>query len=299
MATVRLSPASERASSRHTARRAVADAGGVLVEGVQGQTVGADEEAGRCQRHREARRGGRSDGDSRRHRGRDAVGAGVLPVPEHAATSAPSTTKAGMNDLSIETPFTNTAYECDCANLCNSERNCAIDLGLRPWSEFTEALRVAVRCAHASGHWTASARGGRRLVNRTGARHRGWSSISVRDPVPQCCAARRRNRIRSSLVSMPMRARWRMRHVRAGRPTRKGGRDNVIFVAAAAEELPAQLRGMADESTVILPWGSLLLAVLEPGKAAFEGIAATLRPGGELQCSSLPSHVTRSMTALS
>ena len=69
-----------------------------------------------------------------------AVGAGVLPVPEHAATSAPSTTKAGMNDLSIETPFTYTAYRCDCANLCNGERKCAIDLGLRPWSEFRGGL---------------------------------------------------------------------------------------------------------------------------------------------------------------
>jgi hypothetical protein len=69
---------------------------------------------------------------------------------------------------------------------------------------------------------------------------------------------------------------------RAERPTRKGGRDNVIFVVAAAEELPAQLTGISDESTVILPWGSLLSAVLEPGKAAFEGIAATLRLSGEL-----------------
>ena len=79
-----------------------------------------------------------------------------------------------------------------------------------------------------------------------------------------------------------MRARWRMRHGAPRAPAHKGGRDNVIFLAAAAEELPAQLGGMADESTVILPWGSLLSAVLEPGEAAFGGIAATLRPGGEL-----------------
>ena len=62
---------------------------------------------------------------------------------------------------------------------------------------------------------------------------------------------------------------------RVGRPARKGGRDNVIFVVAAAEELPAQLRGIADDATVILPWGSLLSAVLQPGSAVFEGIAAT------------------------
>jgi len=69
---------------------------------------------------------------------------------------------------------------------------------------------------------------------------------------------------------------------RAARPPRKGGRDNVVFLVAAAEELPGPLGAVADAATVILPWGSLLLAVLNPESCEFAGIMATLKPGGEL-----------------
>jgi 16S rRNA (adenine(1408)-N(1))-methyltransferase len=67
---------------------------------------------------------------------------------------------------------------------------------------------------------------------------------------------------------------------RAARPARRGGHANVVFVAAAAESLPGALRGIADEVTVILPWGSLLEAVLTPGSAAFAGLAAVLKHDG-------------------
>jgi hypothetical protein len=69
---------------------------------------------------------------------------------------------------------------------------------------------------------------------------------------------------------------------RAARPTRKGGRENVVFLAAAAEELPGHLWALADEATVILPWRSLFAAVLEPEGATFAGISGTVKPGGEL-----------------
>lgn len=69
---------------------------------------------------------------------------------------------------------------------------------------------------------------------------------------------------------------------RAARPARKGGRENVIFLAVAAEALPSELCDMSDEASVILPWGSLLSAVLQPASTAFAGLVATLKHGGEL-----------------
>jgi 16S rRNA (adenine(1408)-N(1))-methyltransferase len=41
----------------------------------------------------------------------------------------------------------------------------------------------------------------------------------------------------------------------------KGGLPNALFVQAAAESLPAELDGAADEVHVHFPWGSLLRAV--------------------------------------
>jgi Putative methyltransferase len=69
---------------------------------------------------------------------------------------------------------------------------------------------------------------------------------------------------------------------RAARPARRGGLLNVAFFAAAAESLPGELRSVADEATVILPWGSLLRATLEPECAVFAGIAGVVKQGGEL-----------------
>ena len=69
---------------------------------------------------------------------------------------------------------------------------------------------------------------------------------------------------------------------RAARPTRRGGHDNILFLVTAAEALPGLMCGIADEVTVILPWGSLLSAVLEPGSATLAGIAHVLKNNGEL-----------------
>ena len=70
---------------------------------------------------------------------------------------------------------------------------------------------------------------------------------------------------------------------RAARPTRRGGHDNVMFLVAAAEALPGDLCAIADEVTVILPWGSLLSAVLNPGSATLAGIAQILKDSGEIR----------------
>lgn len=69
---------------------------------------------------------------------------------------------------------------------------------------------------------------------------------------------------------------------RAARPTRKGGRENVMFVVSAAEDLPDSLAGIADEASVILPWGSLLAAALNPESDTFARVRAVGNEYGEL-----------------
>jgi 16S rRNA (adenine(1408)-N(1))-methyltransferase len=70
---------------------------------------------------------------------------------------------------------------------------------------------------------------------------------------------------------------------RAARPARRGGLANVVFVAAAAEALPGILAACADEATVVLPWGSLLSAVLDPAGDSFARVVACVRRGGLLR----------------
>ena len=70
--------------------------------------------------------------------------------------------------------------------------------------------------------------------------------------------------------------------LRAARPGPKGGLPNAIFLVAAAEQLPADLAGVADEVQVLFPWGSLLRAALALPEAAgaSAGLAGLARPGG-------------------
>jgi 16S rRNA (adenine(1408)-N(1))-methyltransferase len=69
---------------------------------------------------------------------------------------------------------------------------------------------------------------------------------------------------------------------KAGRKPARGGVANAIFVHATAEALPAELAGLAARVTILLPWGSLLRAVLEPDVAILAGIRALCRPGASL-----------------
>jgi 16S rRNA (adenine(1408)-N(1))-methyltransferase len=66
---------------------------------------------------------------------------------------------------------------------------------------------------------------------------------------------------------------------RAARPAPRGGLPNALFVVAAAERLPAELLGIADELTINFPWGSLLRGVLALDEAVASGIASLLRRG--------------------
>ena len=65
---------------------------------------------------------------------------------------------------------------------------------------------------------------------------------------------------------------------RAARAATRGGLPNALFVVAAAERLPSELRAVADELTILFPWGSLLHGALAMHDAAAAGIASLLRP---------------------
>lgn len=69
---------------------------------------------------------------------------------------------------------------------------------------------------------------------------------------------------------------------RAARKPTRGGLSNVLFVHAAAEELPGPLAGTADLLTVNYPWGSLLAAVVEPDPERLARLLAVTRPGAAI-----------------
>ena len=76
---------------------------------------------------------------------------------------------------------------------------------------------------------------------------------------------------------------------RAARAPAKGGVANAVFAVAAAEAPPAELYGIADVITVVLPWGSLLRGVLGRDEAVMAGIADLLRPCGRVEVLVAPS----------
>jgi 16S rRNA (adenine(1408)-N(1))-methyltransferase len=69
----------------------------------------------------------------------------------------------------------------------------------------------------------------------------------------------------------------------SSRRAARSGIENVLFVAAAAEGLPAELTALAGRVTVTMPWGSLLAGCLGGNDAVAAGIASLLAPGGALE----------------
>ena len=64
---------------------------------------------------------------------------------------------------------------------------------------------------------------------------------------------------------------------RAARSQAKGGQPNLLFVWAAAENLPDSLTNIA-EVRVLMPWGSLLRGILEPDPKLLTDLAIRCRP---------------------
>jgi 16S rRNA (adenine(1408)-N(1))-methyltransferase len=72
---------------------------------------------------------------------------------------------------------------------------------------------------------------------------------------------------------------------RAARAGHKGGLPNALFVVAAAERPPDELRAIAAEVTILFPWGSLLRGALalDDAAEAVGGIASLVAPGGTVR----------------
>ena len=66
----------------------------------------------------------------------------------------------------------------------------------------------------------------------------------------------------------------------ASRRASSRGPENALFVVAAAEQVPHELREVADELTILFPWGSLLRGALALDDASAAGTASLLAPGG-------------------
>lgn len=70
---------------------------------------------------------------------------------------------------------------------------------------------------------------------------------------------------------------------KASRKPAKGGLPNVVYVAASAEAPPAELLGVADEVSVILPWGRLMVGLIRPDADVLAGLAAVAKPGAAMR----------------
>jgi 16S rRNA (adenine(1408)-N(1))-methyltransferase len=70
---------------------------------------------------------------------------------------------------------------------------------------------------------------------------------------------------------------------RASRKPARGGVENVIYVVAAVEQLPAELAGIADLVRVNFPWGGLLRGLLKPDAAFVSALASLAKPGGSFE----------------
>ena len=58
----------------------------------------------------------------------------------------------------------------------------------------------------------------------------------------------------------------------------RAGLTNLVYVRASIEDLPAELAGVADQVTAILPWGSLLAAFARPAAPLLRNVRASSPP---------------------
>jgi 16S rRNA (adenine(1408)-N(1))-methyltransferase len=77
----------------------------------------------------------------------------------------------------------------------------------------------------------------------------------------------------------------------------KGGRSNLVLLRASVEAMPPELDGIADEVSVVLPWGRLLEGLVLGDAAVVGGLAAIMAEdariavtlNGEIWVDSLPN----------
>jgi SAM-dependent methyltransferase len=87
---------------------------------------------------------------------------------------------------------------------------------------------------------------------------------------------------------------------RAAQPARKGGLPNALFLVGDARTPPQPFIDHVDELRIVLPWGSLLRAVLDAERDLVATIAEALRPAGRLRvlASLLPRDMANVATEL-
>ena len=77
----------------------------------------------------------------------------------------------------------------------------------------------------------------------------------------------------------PVAENMREASAKAARKPARGGAENVVFAVASAERAPDELRGLADEIFVTLPWGSLMRGLILGDEDVLNGIARMARDG--------------------
>jgi 16S rRNA (adenine(1408)-N(1))-methyltransferase len=70
---------------------------------------------------------------------------------------------------------------------------------------------------------------------------------------------------------------------KATRKPERGGLANVLYAVASIEHVPAELRGIAGEIFVTLPWGSLMRGIILADDEVLGGIASLARDGAALR----------------
>lgn len=69
---------------------------------------------------------------------------------------------------------------------------------------------------------------------------------------------------------------------KAARKPERGGLANVLYAVASIEHVPTELRGIADEIFVTLPWGSLMRGIILADDAVLGGLASLAHEGAAL-----------------
>lgn len=70
---------------------------------------------------------------------------------------------------------------------------------------------------------------------------------------------------------------------KAAKKPGKGGAPNVIFAVASLEQPPTELRAIADEVTVTLPWGSLMRGLILGDDTILAGLASFAKDGASVR----------------
>jgi 16S rRNA (adenine(1408)-N(1))-methyltransferase len=70
---------------------------------------------------------------------------------------------------------------------------------------------------------------------------------------------------------------------KAARKPERGGLANVLYAVASIEHVPTELRGVAEEIFVTLPWGSLMRGIILADDAALAGLASLAHEGAALR----------------